>query len=295
MLPDPGRARRRLALLSARARRTLPGAGLRRGCLFVHLPKCGGTSLTAGLAGTVPLTRKLGAVDAIATRRAAALLAFGVDDPWLCHEELDHGAHSFALREGLALTHLAAGAPLVYGHVLVSELLLQAALRQGHGLVTMMRDPRARALSNYRMAVRAGVIPDDLDLWLDGPVGLRMGRQMLRYLSGHPDPARIDAPETALRIALERLERFALIGFLETPQPFLDGFAAAFGARPALPRLNRGGGVRLDLTAAQARKLETLIEPDRIIHARALALHPGTASARRARRALRSGPSGAPA
>ncbi len=295
MPPEAGRLRRRFALLGARARHTIPGAGLRRRCLFVHLPKCGGTSLTAGLAGTVPLHGKLGAVDAIATRRAAAMLSFGRDDARLCHEELDHGSRTFTLREGLALTHVAAGVPLIFGHVLLSDTLLRAAGAQGYGLVTMMRAPRARALSNYRMAVRAGVIPDDLDAWLDSPVGLRMGRQMLRYLSGHPDPARIDAADTALRIAMDRLETFALIGSLEAPGPFLNAFADAFGARPTLPRLNRGTGEGVALTPAQSRRLDALVEPDQILHARAQALFPAATLGGRRRRGIRVARTGAAA
>jgi len=293
--PEYAKLRRRMSLLGARARHTMPGAGLRRRCLFVHLPKCGGTSLTAGLTGIVPLHRRPGAVDAITTRRAAAMLDFGRDDARLCHEELDHGSRTFALREALALTHVAAGAPLIFGHVLLSETLLNASVAQGYGLVTMMRAPRARALSNYRMAVWAGVIPDDLDAWLDGPVGVRMGRQMLRYLSGHPDPARIDAPDTALRIALDRLEAFSLIGSLEAPGAFLNAFSAAFGGRPSLPRLNRGAGEAVTLTPAQSRRLDLLVEPDRILHARAQALFPDAAPVGRRRSGVRFGPSGAAA
>lgn len=262
-------SRRRLGLLTARVRATRPGRGLSRRCLFVHLPKCGGTSLTRGLSATVPLHLKIGAVDALATRRAAALMHFGRDDLMLCHEELEHGARTFALREGLALTQLASRPPLVHGHVLLSDALLTACEANGYGLVTMVREPRARTLSNYRMAVRAGVIPDDLDAWLEGPVAVRMARQMLRYLSGYPDPARIEDDATALRIAEARLARFALIGELERPGPFLDAFARDFGARPGLPRLNRATGPELDLTEMQSRRLDALLAPDLELHATA--------------------------
>lgn len=270
MQRDAGATRRRLGLLAARGHAALPGKGLNRPCLFLHLPKCGGTSLTRGLAGTVPLHRRIGAVDALATRRAAAMLHSGRDDLLHCHEELAHGARTFVLREGLALTYLAAGLPLIHGHVLLTDALLTASENLGYGLVTMIREPRARTLSNYRMAVRAGVIPDDVEAWLASPVGLRMARQMLRYLSGHPDPARIEDPATALRIAQTRLARFALIGELERPTPFLNAFAREFGVKPRLPRLNRATGPELRLTPEQSRRLDVLLAPDLEIYATAV-------------------------
>ena len=111
------------------------------------------------------------------------MLHAGRDDLLACHEDLAQGHRTFALREGLALTQMALGARLVWGHLLLTHRLAYMAAGR-YALVTMMRAPVARALSNYRMAVRAGVIPDDLDAWLDGPVGQSMAQAFLRYLSG---------------------------------------------------------------------------------------------------------------
>ena len=174
-LPDPARLRRRAELYSRRSWHTLSGRHLAEPCAFVHLPKCGGTSLAAGLYGTVPLHRRIGVIDAPSTRRAAAIAAFGRDDPRLAHEDLEHGHLTFALREQMVLTHMAWETPLIHGHFFVTETLL-AHFGDRYRFVTMMRDPVARALSNYRMAVRAGVIAEDLDAWLDGPVGRSMAQ-----------------------------------------------------------------------------------------------------------------------
>lgn len=295
-LPDTaaiGRFRRRAALYGRRTASTLAG-GLRRPCLFVHLPKCGGTSLADGLYGTVPLHRRIGVIDAPATRRAAAIAAFDRDDPLLCHEDLAEGYRTFALREHLALTHMCWGTPLVHGHLLCTGLLVQAAENGGYGMVTMMRDPEARALSNYRMAVRAGVLPADPDAWLDGPVGRSMSQAALRYLSGWnaiPE-AGVDA---ALRRASATLSRFALVGMLDRADAFRDAFAARFGARPAMPRLNRAPEPAGGLSPRQAAKLRALTEPDRALLDLARQRFPEACGESPARTGPRPSPAGRPA
>ena len=136
---DPRHLRRRLALAAQRGWRTTSG-GLAEPCLFLHLPKCGGTSLAAALAGTVSARHRVGAIDALATRRAAAMLTAGRDDLLTCHEDLDLGHNTFALREQVLAAHMAHGCRLIHGHVFFPAHLLSAAPLR-YRLVTMMRDP----------------------------------------------------------------------------------------------------------------------------------------------------------
>lgn len=267
--PPLGQTRRRLALATRRARHTLPGAGLRRPCLFVHMPKCGGTSLAQGLYGCVPLHRRIGVIDAPSTRRAAAIQGLDFDDPQAAHEDLSHGHHTFALREGLVLTHMAWQTPLIHGHVLLTPKVLALAGRD-YGLVTMLREPQARALSNYAMAVRARVIADDLDAWLAGGIGKSMAQAYVRYLSG---ATVVEQPgmDAAVALACARLDEFAVVGFLDQTRAFQRRFAGAFGARPAMPRLNQAPRSGPVLSPEQRARLHDLTAPDRAIYAHALA------------------------
>ena len=265
-LLDRRHLRRRANLAAARLRATLCG-GLAIPVLFLHLPKCGGTSLTAALSGTVALPQRIGVIDALATRRAAAVLSAGRDDLVTCHEDLDQGAETFALRKAQMLTLMAQDCRLVHGHVFYDPDAL-AAMGGRYALVTMMRDPVARALSNYRMAVRAGVIPDDPEGWLSGPVGRRMAQSATRYLSGQHT---IDNLPTALDAARHALDRFALVGVLEDMEGFAADFARRFGIRPSIPRLNVGNGPAVSLTDGQRARLQVLTAPDRKLYARALA------------------------
>ena len=267
--------RRRSRLYGSRMLNTLPFRGLRQPCFFLHMPKCGGTSVAAGLYGTIPLNKRIGTIDAVATRCAAAIRHFSRYDAVLCHEDLQHGHLTFAFREELLLMHMSWGTRLIHGHVLFSDDAY-THFHKTYKTVTLMRDPYERTLSNYRMAVRAGVLEDDLDAWLDGPVAESMAQVYLRYLCGKTV---IDAPD------LERMEsqartnlaKISLVGVLDDLDGFTLEFKDVFGVTPYIPRYNVGAGRRLVLTQAQDQKLRRLLEPDERLYASARA----TSSARR--------------
>ena len=82
---------RRWHILRGRITRSMPGQGPRYPSVFMHMPKCGGTSLSEAMYGTVPFADRLGVIDAPSTRRAAAILRANRDDLLTCHEDLDTG------------------------------------------------------------------------------------------------------------------------------------------------------------------------------------------------------------
>lgn len=260
-------ARRRARIYGGRAGKTALGRGIAHPCLFLHLPKCGGTSLSEALYAAVPLHRRVGVIDALATRRAAAIQAFGKDDVWLCHDDLESGAGTFALREQLLLTHACWNTVLIHGHVLFTDRVEQHVLRD-YRVVTVMRDPVRRAISNYRMALAAGIAPANVDEWLASPIGRQHATVALRYLSGRASVPEAEA-EAALAIAMRRLELFAIIGFLEDLPGFVDAFAKLMGTRLSLGRANEARGPGVELTPAQMARLESLCAADIALYHRA--------------------------
>ncbi len=268
--PFRERMQRRVAIAGGRAARTRPGGGPRHRSVFLHMPKCGGTSLSEAMYATVPLPERIGVIDAVSTRRAAAMLHFGENDLFRCHEDLEHGQLTFDLREGMLLQHMAWDTMLIHGHVFWSERAEQH-FGETYRYVTLLREPVARAVSNFRMTQRAGVVTDDLDTYLDGPVARRHARVYLRYLTGRNDIADDDVP-AALDLARSRLEKFAVVGFLDDIAGFMQAYRAMFGVTLRMPRLNAAPDAKPAYTDEQMARMRTLCAPDIALydHARTL-------------------------
>ncbi|SMO86647.1 hypothetical protein [Paracoccus laeviglucosivorans] len=253
---------RRLRIYSGRARAV--ARGLKHPCLFLHMPKCGGTSLSEALYGTVPLHKTVAVLDAISTRRAAAIQTFDRDEEALCHDDLEHGDITFNLREQLMLTHMAAGAQLIHGHVLYS-----AAMERHFGaryrITSVMRDPVSRAISNFSMMAGNGYVSSDVDAWLDGPVGRSHATVFLRYLGGKNVVTAEEEP-AVLELALERLKNIAVLGFLNDMPKYLDRFADEFGVKPQVHRYNQAAWPTISLNAAQRSRLEQACAADMAIY-----------------------------
>ena len=272
--PFVERTARRTAILRGRIWHTMPGRAPKRRSVFLHMPKCGGTSLSEAMYATVPFNHRIGVIDAAATRRAACIVHFGTDGRAACHEDRETGQLVFDLREAMLLQHMAWDTMLIHGHVLWSERAIEH-FGASYDYVTLMRDPVARTLSNYRMGVRTGLHPDDFDAYLEGDVARRQARVYLRYLFGRNDIAS-DAVHAAVASAKARIARFAVVGFLEDLPAFLDRYRDAIGVRLRVGRLNRapkGNSAGSGITAEQMRRLEMLCAPDIEIHDHARALH----------------------
>lgn len=268
--PFKERLARRFAIAAGRTSRTVTGTAPRRPSVFFHMPKCGGTSLSEAMYATVPFNQRIGVIDAVATRRAAAIVHFDKDDPQLCHEDLAHGQHTFDLREGLLLQHMAWDTMLIHGHVLWSDRA-DRHFGDRYGYVTLMRDPVARTVSNMRMTQRAGLTGDDIGAYLDSDTARRHARVYLRYLAGRNDIADGEVAE-ATQLAKSRLEQFALIGFLDRFDAFAGRYRETFGVRLKMPRLNAAPQRAPDYPDDVIARITRLCAPDLELfdHARTL-------------------------
>lgn len=267
-LPFLERNIRRARLYSGRIIRSCVLPAPRHPCLFMHMPKCGGTSIAEAMYATVPLGRGVAVIDAVSTRRAAAIYEFGRDEALLCHEDHPHGDKVFDLRERLMLQQMAWGAWLIHGHVLFSDKA-DAHFGQKFRYVTLLRDPVDRMISNYRMAVNAAVVPEGLDAYLDTPVARSHAQVYLRYLSGQTVVPDADIP-AKLALAQSRLARFAVVGFLNDLPAFQQRYLSVFGVPLRIKTYNQGKGQKPTLTADQTDKIATLTAPDQAIFDTAL-------------------------
>ena len=254
------RTKRRIRTYSGRISASLTKGGIKQNCLFLHLPKCGGTSLSEALYASVPVHKHIGVIDAVSSRRAASLIEHNKDCLAQTHEDMDGAASTFALREKMMLAYMCAEKRLIHGHVLFSDTAWEH-FKDDYKIVTVMRDPIKRSVSNFRMNVMNGTIDNDPDTWLDGIQGLNHASVNLRYLSGDATITSENKPRL-LKKAHENLEKIALIGFLDEMDIFLDRFKDMFGARPKVHHYNEAKGEEIALSSDQMKRLEKLCAPD---------------------------------
>ena len=260
-LPPVQRFRQRARLYLGRAGRSATRSALTRPCIYMHVPKCGGTSVAEGLYATVPLEGKIGILSSQAIRESQSFLHLGRAEPKAFHDEGVHADEMARFREELVLLHISERRALIHGHFLFTERIGEMVRDRGYGCVSILRDPIARTVSNYRMARRNGVFEGDLDAFLDSDMGRRMALHALRFFSGRATIATEDE-DAAMRTARANMETFDIIGFLDDLDGFAAKFAERFGNRPRFAHYNRATDSGVDISAAQRARLETLCAPD---------------------------------
>lgn len=263
-LPFLERNARRSRVYGGRLISALTNKPLRHNCCFYHIPKSGGTSLSEALHAAVPMNRHIGEVPANTTRRAAAILNAGIDDETAFYDDGPQGEAVFTLREGMLLAFMANNVSLVHGHVLFSHKA-DAHFGGRYKYVTMLRDSVSRVISNYRAARNAGYVSGNFGGYLESPIGRAHAMHNVRYFSGRahiPDEAIAQAVKEAKAV----IDKFAVIGFVDAMEEFLDRFEDVFGVRLSIGKHNVGKSAVPEISATDRRRLEDLCAPDFELH-----------------------------
>lgn len=263
-MPINSETLRRFKIYLPRLRRMVLGQQLQFCCCYMHIPKSGGSSVHEALRAVVPFNQQIGAIDAISTRRAAGVIYAGKNDITTVHEDGPRCSELFLLREHQLMTYMADKMPLVYGHFLFSEKV-DKYFGSSYKYVTVLRDPVARVISNYRSAKFAKFITHDFDSYLDSDVACRHAQVNLRYFSGIADISSEDCSKVLER-AKHNLEKFSVIGFVDELDTFTLKFREQFGVRPKIFHYNSAKGDRLSLTDQQFQKIEKLCRYDKELY-----------------------------
>lgn len=232
----------------------------RHNLVFVHLPKCAGTSFHSAIAGhyrASRITRLMSRSSKQAADRAGrGLLEYRRD---LLIYELERRGRSRFLS----------------GHWPVDADLVRA-YRPGWRFVTLLRDPVERWLSHflYNSASDGPFrITEPLEAFLETPRAKLLGSVYVRQLNGGAVPDDDAGDDAAVTAACHTLTAFDVVGTVER----LDAFRARMRERCGLALtlgVERAGDPagRATVTPEQRRRITELCAPDRAVHDRARSL-----------------------
>jgi hypothetical protein len=211
-------------LVELRARQAM---NARKIC-FIHVPKCGGDSVSRALARSYSFWDRLIVpnwyVNLHASRTAAAVLECGMMD----------------LREAVLTYKLAeAKTKFVTGHIVCRPRTREAFDAQWQ-FVTVLRDPVKRWISEFvyntygKQDWARNTLP--IEAYVDSAVGVASGRRYLEYFSDwHEDEP---VAEGHVQTAANNLARFAAVGFLEDLPAFALTLQQLLGRPVRIPRVN---------------------------------------------------------
>lgn len=254
---------RRVNVYSQRSLRTFLG-GLKHNCFFMHLPKCGGTSISSALKSSCPLHKKTFQLDITSVRRGLSIYYEDVDSEFSYHpdEKTRNVLHAF--QEQLLLTQMAAGTTLILGHFFFSDRAYRH-FGTRYKFVTIMRNPLDRAISHYvdeRALGNRGKIGNmPFDEYLDTVTARRHTSQNWRYFGGTselPGGSGNDVVEKAK----ENMLKFSIVGFTDRMDDFKIRFSKEFGVLLRIPHYRKAAGEKPKLTPEQRARLEQLCAPD---------------------------------
>ncbi|MEL7129912.1 MAG: hypothetical protein AAGK23_10210 [Pseudomonadota bacterium] len=221
---------------------------------YIHMPKCGGTSLHQAIARYYP-EPKVSYLDPTASGQAAAHLSRD-----LLPYRRDLLAYELARTDRPRF---------VSGHWPVDPEMM-ASVADDWAFVTLLRHPVDRWLSNYffnrHRAENRDHFGTDLGLadYLDTADAAKNGKLFVSFCTGGQFEGAED--EQTIQQAIAVLKRFTLVGFLEDMDAFGQAFQKRFGVPLETEALNRNPASMAErdaeLTQPLRDRIEALCAPD---------------------------------
>lgn len=240
-------------LPAATARQLYP-----RGVVFVHVPKCGGTSVEQGLRAAYPLSRFRIHAEGSATVTAALW-----DQGEPTTRDLLGGASE--VRTMVLKYALGCGYACITGHAPLARGVI-GAFRESHDFVTILRDPISRFKSHYMYSFRNGrhgSIEEPIEDFISTDRARDLGSLFLKYYSLENTYRPFDAAK-AIESAKATLSEMSVVGFVDQMDAFADDLVK-LGRKVRIGHANKGaneGGKKQIFTPEVMAEVEALCAAD---------------------------------
>lgn len=224
---------------------------------FLHIPKCGGTSLDVAISEAYGWKSCLH-LDSSASRRASETLS--TDLMRYRNNVLPYFMEQNNLR-------------YICGHfVFDSEIHKRYSSKWYY--ITLLRDPIEKYLSQYFYNLQKKDkehfgIDESLEKFIASKEGVRLGQDMVQKFSGTARVTEDGSLDRKAHIdrAIQNIEKFHLVGILEDLDRFESDFKKSFGVSLHVRRKNKNSKKNENLISPVIRKkIEYLCKPDVVIY-----------------------------
>lgn len=238
--------------------------------IFHHVPKCAGTSVSRAMRLRYFLSQE----------SIAAPVSAGVINRQYGETDFSNLTHYNRIRRfRVELLHYLMWKDVYFigGHVPFNRIAYDH-LGSGYRLITVLRDPVERYLSEYfynKGRNHQSRIDDDLEAYIESPLGQRNALKFCEYFSGRAEFDPADS-ESLKESAKQNLKCFEVIGFTDSMDAFEVDVRRSLGVRVSFGRENQrvqsSNDIKQQVTPAIRDRIEALCRHDREIYDFAKAL-----------------------
>lgn len=194
---------------------------------FLHIAKCGGTSISNAIVKCYKPWRPENAHSVVILNEEAARFAENHALANYRHVRRDLLDYMMALPD----------VECISGHFQYSHAAHEA-FQDRWSFVTVLRDPVKRWLSHYRFNSARGQLTTPIEEFVETGQARSFGRTFVDEITEDLDRDALGI-DASITIALARYRKFALVGTIEDTEGFARQFEQRFHHRLRIPHLNR--------------------------------------------------------